>query len=333
MTDRKQIALIYGGRGLEHSVSVAGAKNLFPLFDSERYKVIPIHISRSGKAAIASPFSDGEGAKTPISFLTGGNLLTDDGEIISVDCVFPLLHGDFGEDGSVQGLFTSLRTPFVGCDARASAVCLDKAVAKSVAESLGIPTVRWRLLTSERPCLDDFAYPVFIKPDCLGSSYGAGVARSPAEFDRLYAEAYALSGRVLVEEFKSNARELECAFFEAQDERVISSAGEILCDGFYSYDKKYARDGAKVSARADVSREQNERIRRYSEALCSFIGIRHLARVDFFLADGEIYFNEINTMPGMTETSLYLRLVSGEGISPTEAVNRFVSDAISAGAP
>ncbi len=330
MTDKKQIALLYGGRGLEHSVSVAGAKNLFSLLDSERYNVIPIYVSREGDFSIRSPLTNGETEilVTP----TVGGFLTENDELIGAACAFPLLHGDFGEDGTAQGLLSSLRIPFVGCDSRSSAVCVDKAVAKSVAEALGIPTVGWRLITDRYPDGRELAYPVFVKPDCLGSSYGAGVANDPTEFDRLFADAYALGGRVLVEEFKSDIRELECAFFEAQGERIFSAAGEILCNGFYSYDKKYAAGGAKTTVRADIPKEQNERIREYSEALCSFIGVRHLARVDFFLSNGKIYFNEINTMPGMTESSLYLKLMAEKGISPDEAINRLVSDAISQGA-
>ena len=332
MTDKKRVALIYGGRGLEHSVSVAGAKNLISLIDGERYDTLPVMISKNGEFSLCSPFvpvSDGITVH-PICKDGVGGFITDGGEFFPLDCAFPLLHGDFGEDGTVQGLLSSLGIAFVGCDTRASAICLDKAVTKAVAERLGIPTVSWSLVTdTSSPCERNF--PLFIKPDCLGSSYGAGRAESDEQFDALLRSAALLGeGRVLVEEFKSPLRELECAFFEAQGERLFTPAGEILCDGFYSYERKYSRGGAKTAARADIAMADALKIREYSEALCSFIGIRHLARIDFFLSDGIIYLNEVNTMPGMTESSLYLKLLSETGISPAEAVNRLLSDAVGA---
>ena len=334
MTEKKQIALIYGGRGVEHSVSVAGAKNLISLIDKERYGVIPVYISKHGGFSLRSPVSNTDGSPLyPISRDGVSGFLTAEGELIRIDCAFPLLHGDFGEDGTVQGLLTSLGIAFVGCDTVASAICLDKAVTKAVAESLGIPTVSGTLITDALCNADKYDLPVFIKPDRLGSSYGAGMAAEHDAFRRIFAEAHALGGgRVLIEQFKSPVRELECAYFEAQGEKIFSSAGEILCDGFYSYEKKYSDGGAKTSSKATLSSETNDKILEYSERLCSFIGIRHLARIDFFLSDGEIYLNEINTMPGMTETSLYLKLLSEHGISPEEAVNRLISDAAMTGA-
>ena len=333
MTDKKRVALIYGGRGYEHSVSVAGAKNLISLIDGERYETLPVRISKTGELLLCSPHSDGNGGICvyPVYRNGCGGLLTEGGEFIPLDCAFPLLHGDFGEDGTVQGLLTSARIAFVGCDTRASAICLDKAVTKAVAEALGIPTVSGRLITDQ--ACPKVKLPAFIKPDCLGSSYGAGCAETTEQFEEIFKSAYSLGGgRVLVEELKCPVRELECAYFEAQGEKLFTTAGEILCDGFYSYEKKYSALGAKTAARADISRSDAVKMREYSEALCSFIGIRHLARIDFFLSDGIIYLNEINTMPGMTETSLYLRLLSEAGISPEEAVNRLLSDAIGAGA-
>ena len=329
MSYKKRVALLYGGRGLEHSVSVEGAKNIISLINRERYEIIPTYISKNGDLSLRAPSSKDAGRCVHPIFKDGrGAFLAADGEIIPIDCAFPLLHGDFGEDGTIQGLLASLGIPFVGCDARASAICLDKAVTKSVAEALDIPTVEWRLVTDGKTDKLNGILPAFVKPDCLGSSYGAGVAKTQDDLVRAFADADLLgSGRVLVEKFKSPIRELELAYFSAQGEKIFSSAGEILCNGFYSYDKKYI-DNTKTVAVADIPQSANERMREYSEALCSFIGIRHLARIDFFLSGDEIFLNEINTMPGMTETSLYLKLLSSVGISPAEAINRLISDVI-----
>lgn len=332
MTNKKQIALFFGGRGYEHSVSVSGAKNLLSLIDRERYGVYTVFIEKSGKMRLTTPDLEVGEAVFPILDEGRGALLTESGERLQIDCAFPLLHGDFGEDGSVQGLLASCSLPFVGSDTRASAICLDKAATKALAEALGIPTVPWRLLTGGED-YTDLELPLFIKPTGLGSSVGASPAHSREELIAAIRSAATLGGgRVLAERLISPIRELECAYFSAQGEEIVSYPGEILCDGFYSYERKYSAEAAGTSSRADVSRELAERMREHTRRLCQTIGVRHLARVDFFLSGEALYLNEINTMPGMTASSLYPRLLLGAGISPAEAINRMISDAIAEGA-
>ena len=339
MTNKKQIALFFGGRGYEHSVSVSGAKNLLSLIDQERYGVYTVFIEKSGKMRLTSPdFADneaifsGDAEVFPILRDGRGALLTEFGEILPFECAFPLLHGDFGEDGTIQGLLSSCRIPFVGSDARASAICLDKAATKALAESMDIPTVPWRLL-NDGDHGAELDPPIFIKPDCLGSSVGASPVREYCELRAAIDRAMSLGGgRVLAERLINPIRELECAYFAAQGEVIVTHPGEILSDGFYSYERKYSAGAARTRARAELSRELAELMREHTERLCHAIGVRHLARVDFFLSDDALYFNEINTMPGMTASSLYLGLLDQAGISPAEAVNRMISDAIAEGA-
>ena len=324
MTGKKRIALLFGGRGYEHSVSIAGAKNLISLIDTDLYELFPILISQDGRLSLLSSPAEKEGQA--ISLIRGG-LRTENGEDIPIDCAFPLLHGDFGEDGTVQGLLTSLDISYVGADARASAICIDKTVTKSVAEALGIPTVPWKLVTNKNR--EGISLPAFIKPDCLGSSFGAGIANSETELTEALCIADSMGGgRVLAEKIVAPLRELECAYFSAQGEAIFTDAGEILCSGFYSYERKYSEHSAKTDPSAKIPKALNEKIREYSKSLCEFIGIRHLARVDFFLSGDRLYFNEINTMPGMTATSLYLRLLEQRGMSGKEAITRLVSDAV-----
>ena len=333
MTNKKQIALFFGGRGYEHSVSVSGAKNLLSLIDRERYGVYTVFIEKRGKMRLTTPDLEVGEAVFPILDEGRCALLTESGERLQIDCAFPLLHGDFGEDGSVQGLLASCRVPFVGSDTRASAICLDKAATKAFAEALGIPTVPWRLLTNGED-YTDLKPPLFIKPDCLGSSVGASPAHSREELIAAIQSAASLGGdRVLAERLISPIRELECAYFSAQGETLVTPAGEILCNGFYSYDKKYSNLSAPVLTKAELPKSIGDELRSHAERLCRFIGIRHLARIDFFLSGDALYFNEINTLPGMTENSLYLKLLDSAGISPEEAVTRLVSDAIAEGAP
>ena len=332
MTNKKQIALFFGGRGYEHSVSVSGAKNLLSLIDRERYGVYTVFIEKSGKMRLTTPDLEVGEAVFPILDEGRCALLTESGERLQIDCAFPLLHGDFGEDGTVQGLLASCSLPFVGSDTRASAICLDKAATKALAEALGIPTVPWRLLTGGED-YTDLEPPLFIKPTGLGSSVGASPAHSREELIAAIRSAALLGGgRVLAERLISPIRELECAYFSAQGEEIVSYPGEILSGGFYSYERKYSTEAAGTSARADVSRELAERMREHTRRLCRAIGVRHLARVDFFFSGDVLYLNEINTMPGMTASSLYPRLLVGAGISPAEAINRMISDAIAEGA-
>lgn len=334
MIEKKRVALIYGGRGQEHPISVSGAENLMPLIDGVRYETLPLLISESGDFYIHSPYSTDTPTKCadPVRRGGRGGVITDDGSFIAVDCAFPLLHGDHGEDGEVQGLLSALRIPFVGSDTRASAICLDKAVTKSVAEALGIPTVPWRLL-AEGDSTHGIDLPAFVKPDTLGSSCGASEAHSEAELEcAVRAARTAGDGRVLAERLVRPIRELECAYFSAQGENLVTPAGEILCDGFYSYGKKYSDDSVSVLARAELTERISNELHSHAERLCRFIGIRHLARIDFFLSGDRLYFNEINTLPGMTATSLYLRLLDASGIPPEEAVARLISDAIAEGA-
>ena len=332
MTNKKQIALFFGGRGYEHSVSVSGAKNLLTIIDGERYGVYTVYIEKSGKMRLTTPDLEVGEAVFPILTEGRGALLTEAGKEVQIDCAFPLLHGDFGEDGMVQGLLASCSIPFVGSDTRASAICLDKAATKAIAEALGIPTVPWRLLTGGE-VLSDLELPLFIKPDGLGSSVGASPARSREELSAAIRNAASLGGgRVIAERLISPIRELECAYFSAQGEVIVTYPGEILCDGFYSYERKYSAEAADTASRADIPRDIAERMREHARRLCRAIGVRHLARVDFFLSGDALYLNEINTMPGMTASSLYLRLLEATGISPAEAINRMISDAIAEGA-
>lgn len=326
---KKRIALIYGGAGAEREVSVMGYRNLAAYFDKEKYDLVEVQIEKNGDWYLGR---SGECYPTFPIRRGGVRGLMHFGAVEHIDAAFPLLHGDFGEDGSVQGLLASCRVPFVGSNTRVSAICLDKAATKAFAEALGIPTVPWRLLTDGED-YTDLEPPLFIKPDCLGSSVGASPAHSRVELIAAIQSAASLGGgRVLAERLISPIRELECAYFSAQGEEIVSYPGEILCDGFYSYERKYSTEAAGASARADVSRELAERMCEYTKQLCRVIGVRHLARVDFFLSGDALYLNEINTMPGMTASSLYPRLLVGAGISPAEAINRMISDAIAEGA-
>ena len=328
---KARIALIYGGAGSEHDVSVMGYRYVTELLKNSDYEILPVYVDEAGDWFVRI-----KGADTP-AFPTRnmrGSLYTGYG-FIKIDVAIPLLHGDGGEDGSVQGALEVSGIPYVGAGVCASAVCLDKVLAKTVADSLSIPTVEGVSFTRATDteaalvaCLEKLSFPMFIKPRRLGSSVGAYPARDEDEFKRSFQNAMRDGGNlVLVERMLLDKRELECAFCEMRGERVITPPGEILIDGFYGYGEKYGGKTHTVAI-ADVHDEVREQILTYSAALVDALGLRHLARIDYFQSDGRIYFNEVNTFPGFTGESLYPRMLKASGIDPALALISFVEDAL-----
>ncbi len=339
MNEKQNVALLYGGRGAEHEISVRSAKFVLPLIDRERFTPYPILIKKDGTTVLCPPESR-EDAGTGAELCRGG-IRTVDGTV-PLSVAFPLLHGDHGEDGEVQGQLICDNIPLVGCGVSAGAVSSDKAYTKLCAESLGIPTAEWILSVagsktrgkdiSLRRAELSFGYPMFVKPAGLGSSFGASVATCREELSDSYDTAASVGyGRVIIEEKISVISELECGYFSAKSKELFTKIGEISSKGeFYGFNEKYSPDSnfsvLTVSPREE---EYGQVIRSYSRALTELLGIRHLCRFDFFLSeDGRLLFNEVNTMPGFTEGSLYPRMLENMGITPAEAINLMMEDAV-----
>lgn len=329
-----RVALIFGGAGAEHEISLRGGEYLLRHIDKERYIPIPIVIEKGG-AWRSFP----DGAALTVRLTEGGARIARSGRGFKIDVAFPLLHGDFGEDGKIAGLLESLGVAYVGCDVLSGAVAADKLLCKAVAESLGIPTVRGLAITSPTSCEvarelaeREIGYPMFIKPSGLGSSVGAAKADSPEKFDAAYLGAARHGDRILIEEYLADRRELECSYFDGCDDPYLPPS-EVIPVGVYSYDEKYSDTSrARCIVRARVTEGVRATLRDYSERLVRALGIRQLSRIDFFLSDGIIYFNEINTMPGFTETSLFPLSVEAAGISGKELITRLIDGAYKRGA-
>lgn len=330
---RKNIAVIFGGRGRENKISRLGAAHILSEIDRERYLPIPIYIDRHG----AWHLGDGRGVIFHPALSGRRGMLVSDGERIPIDCALPLLHGDFGEDGKIQGALETAGIPFVGCDAPAGGICSDKILTKMIAKELGIKCTRSVYSTaSDSPdrvrslAEGEIGYPMFIKPAGLGSSFGCSLVTEPGNFEAAYKEAGEAGGRVLFEEYLEGAREIECGYLKSATRgEIFSHPGEVFACGVYTYEKKYKRGkAARITARADIGTEAAELIREYSRMLVLAIGIRHLARIDFFLHEGEIIFNEINTMPGFTSGSLYPLMMNAEGIAAKELITELIEVAL-----
>ena len=327
----KRIALLYGGASSEHDVSVMGYEYVSELLRDTEYEIVPVYISKSGGWSV---MNDGVPIAAYLTAKGGGSLNTEYG-LIKIDAAIPLLHGDGGEDGSVQGALECARIPYVGADVSTSALCLDKAYSKAVADSLGIPTVksvsprRYESVSSAlEKCKRELCLPLFIKPRRLGSSLGAGSAASEEEFLKVYEAASQIGdGLVIVEERLTEKRELECAFAQINGKKIVTPPGEILIGGFYGYGEKYGGK-TKTEPLAKVDVTVRETVMKYSAMLAEAMMLRHLSRIDFFLAKDKIFFNEINTFPGFTKESLYPKMLAECGIDPRDALISFVKDAL-----
>ncbi len=326
---RLRVALIYGGRGRESEVSIRGMRHVLPLIDRNKYEIIPIFIDKCGRWLIE---------KQEVCPHSGGFLCPESGEVTRVDSAIPLLHGDFGEDGRVQGALECAAIPYVGCDVLCGAVCRNKAFVKMLARQLGLPTLPFLLILRDEGCdyatrraEESFSYPMFIKPTSLGSSVGVSAAESRRELCSALTVAFTLSDRVIIEPCLTYKRELECGYFKAKNKELFTNPGEILCNGLYGYDEKYSSGDVGLAIRADLPEGQRELIREYSRRLVRALGVRDIARVDFFLTEDEIYFNEINTMPGFTDGSLYARMIEAEGISEGRLFGLLIDNCIARG--
>ena len=331
---KKRVALIYGGEGVEREISKLSAKNLYSYIDKNKYEVLRIEILGNGEWKAVTNGEKSESTFPIFKDGVSGFLLN--GGILTVDCAIPCLHGNYGEDGIVQGLLTAAHIKYIGQDIYACAITSDKAFTKLAASRLNIPVAEWILSDDENAFFAKgraeslLRYPMFIKPARLGSSYGATPVLTPDDFVGAYDYARSFDKRLLIEERVDFDYEIECALFDA-GERKISAGGRVLSGGkFYDYDSKYDKNASPVTeAKSGRMPEIEKKISEYSASLADLIGIDQLSRFDFFVTrDGKILFNEINTFPGMTATSLYPRLTEDMGLSKGEFINLLIESVV-----
>jgi D-alanine-D-alanine ligase len=352
MGEKIRVALLFGGRSAEHDVSVLSAANVFRALDPARYETVPIGISRSGTWRI-SAIVDGAFPKSVpedgprVALVPGGSgrlaVISDPGRAakdssLVVDVVFPVLHGPFGEDGTVQGAAEIAGVPYVGSGVLGSAAAMDKDIAKRLMRDGGLPIARFLSFSlpdqpSFEAAVSELGRPLFVKPARLGSSVGINKAETREEFDRAVEEAFRHDRKILVEEFV-RGREIECGVLEGEDGQLtVSAPGEIMPSnrhGFYTYEAKYLDEqGAAVKVPADLSRDVSDKVRKLSIEAFRALGCGGMARVDFFLRDdGALVVNEVNTLPGFTNISMYPKVMEAIGISYSELVDRLIRHAL-----
>ena len=328
---KTNLLIVFGGESAEHEVSIRSARNVFDALDKEKYDVALCYIDREGKWWHATDVSEEGRTDERLEPILGEGMLQRASGEIRPDVLVPILHGPNGEDGSVQGLAQLLHVPILGCGIIGSAVCMDKDVAKRLLLQAGVPVVDYMLYRrgEDVPTYDEVAAKlgevVFVKPANMGSSVGVNRATDAESFGKAMTEAGKHDRKILIER-AIVGRELECAVL-GNDHPEASVVGEILPgDEFYSYEEKYADDSkTKTSAHIDLPAGASDKIRLTAVQAYKALECRGLSRVDFFLAeDGQIYINEINTLPGFTSISMYPQLWEASGLSYSALLDRLV---------
>lgn len=340
---KTRVAVLYGGRSEEHEVSVVSAQCVLEAIDRDKYDVVPVAITKSGRWML--PATDPAQLTAPKGALpeTG-----DDGIDVTlstrdsaggIDVVFPVLHGPYGEDGTVQGLLELAGIPYVGSGVLASALGMDKEMQKRLFEARGIPTPAWmHVHASEwerKPkgvvdlALEQVGVPCFTKPARLGSSVGVSSCKDRAALERGLQDAFAHDSKALVETAVAG-RELECAVL-GNDEPEASVVGEIIsAHEFYDYQAKYVDEASATIVPADIPTEVADKVRRLSIEAFSALDCAGMARVDFFYEEqpGRLYVNEINTIPGFTPISMYPKLWDASGVPYAKLIDRLIELAL-----
>ena len=351
--DKKKIlrvGVLFGGRSGEHEVSLASAASVMRGLDPDKYEAVPIGITKDGHWLV------GEGAvKMLPEVLKGGRrvmLAADPTEAALVpldrgagaqrlDVIFPVLHGTFGEDGTIQGMLELAGIPYVGAGVLGAAVGMDKDVAKRLCREVGIPVVPWLTVhrwkwekepeTVRAEIAANFEYPLFVKPATLGSSVGMSKVHSAEELGPALDDACAYGMKVLVEKAVS-AREIEVSVLGNRQPKV-SVPGEIVSHReFYDYTAKYLEEGTQLLIPADLKPAQVEKIQSLAAEAFLTLELSGMARVDFFVEkkSGKIFLNEVNTIPGFTSISMYPKLWEASGISFRELIDKLIELAFEA---
>lgn len=343
--EKERLGVIFGGMSTENEVSVVSANSVIKNLDREKYEIYPIYIDKNG---IWYEYSDLQEERKLGEKVDKKNKISDIiGYLKKLDILFPILHGLYGEDGTIQGLFELLKKPYVGCGVLASSVGMDKVYTKVIFEKAGLNQAKYEYVrkynekyiymdskfNEQVMTLDgvvekifkNLKFPMFIKPSNSGSSVGINKAKSKEELKQAIEYASKFDNKILIEE-GIIGREVECAVL-GNEEVTASCVGEVKsAEEFYSYDAKYNNEESKTEIPANISEELSVEIRNQAIKAFKAIDGKGLSRVDFFIENGtnKIYINEINTLPGFTSISMYPKLFEASGVSYKELLNKLI---------
>jgi D-alanine-D-alanine ligase len=319
---RLRVAVLAGGRSSEHDISLASARSVLESLDPEQYDVVTVAIGRDGRWELGS--ADGSVAETlPVPAVNAPATLGE------VDVVLPILHGPFGEDGTVQGLLELAGVAYVGAGVAASALCMDKDLFKKVLRDSGIPVARHVALRPGEPAENPFGYPCFVKPARLGSSVGISKVHDESELGPALELAFRHDEKVLIEEFLDGV-EVEVGVL-GNFEPVASLPGQIVPLGheWYDYSSKYDEGGMDLIIPPDLPPDVIEQVQRVAVEAFRVTECEGMARADCFVVDGDrVVVNELNTIPGFTATSVYAKLFAASGVPYPELLGRLIELAL-----
>jgi D-alanine-D-alanine ligase len=325
VAEKRRIALLAGGRSSEHEISLASARSVLEALDPDRYDVVTVAIGRDGRWELGSGTGDSAGAAETLPIPSS----TVPATLGEVDVVLPILHGPFGEDGTVQGLLELAGVPYVGAGVAASALCMDKDLFKKVLRDSGIRVARHKALREGDAVDSPFGFPVFVKPARLGSSVGISKAHDPEELEQAVALAFRHDEKVLVEEFVEGV-EVEVGVL-GNREPIASIPGQIVPLGheWYDYSSKYDEGGMDLVIPPDLPAETLEEVQRVAIETFVVTECEGMARVDCFIVGGDtVVVNELNTIPGFTATSVYAKLFEASGVPYEELLRRLIDLAL-----
>ena len=360
MAKKIRVAVIFGGRSSEHTISCISAGSVLRAIDQTKYEIIPIGITRAGKwvlegtdsanlAVTDGVFPEVDESRTPVLFTPDPSAthLVVQSEVpdilAQVDVVFPVLHGPFGEDGTIQGLFELAGVPYVGSGVFASAAAMDKAHLKALMRAANIPVgpyevvsdVDWKFNQDDTISrIEKLGLPLFVKPCRAGSSVGITKVKDFADLVSAIELAREHDPKLIIEASMENTREIECGVLGGEAGPTASVLAEIIVrEGheFYDFEAKYVDDSVELSVPADLDSEITRRAQEIACAAFTAIDAEGLARVDMFISGNEIVINEINTMPGFTPISMFPRMWAESGKSYPELIDYLISDALRRG--
>ena len=331
--NKTKLALVFGGKSAEHEVSLMSVSSVLEFIEKEKYDITLLYITKEG---IWTEYTGHEDEIINLDLKLSGNPISS--EIIKIlylqDVVMPVIHGPHGEDGSLQGLLESLEIPYIGSKVLGSAVCMDKIISKKISKNAGINTANYYEMYDNLNDLDHLKlwiekYPLFVKPSNMGSSVGISKVNDENQLINALELAFKYDRRVLVEE-GIDAREIECAVLE-HNGIIVSGVGEVIASNdFYDYDAKYVDDGIQKMQVPALNVSDDIILKIKNNAKRAFLehGCNGLARIDFFVENktNRVILNEINTLPGMTNFSMYPCLIEEIGISYTELINKMIEN-------
>jgi D-alanine-D-alanine ligase len=321
-----RLAILFGGRSAEHEVSCVSAANVLAAAEAGGYEAEAVGITTTGTWVSTAPGAGG-------ALRAEGTAVAVQDVLARSDVVFPLVHGPFGEDGTLQGLLEQAGVPYVGTGVLGSAVCMDKGMAKALGGAAGLPQVRHVAVRdadqAEARCqraAEELGYPLFVKPANLGSSVGVSRVAVPGDLAKAVDLAFGYDEWILLEEAARDAREIECGLLGWPDLRA-SVPGEVRpSHGFYDYDDKYVDDAAELLVPAPLPEDVTEEVQRLALAAGTVLRVEGMARVDFLYEEKGrgLLLNEVNTIPGFTEISMYPRMWTASGLSGAQLVDELV---------